>query len=46
MNDEWENLSLVRLEIAQAHKEMVTMMIEKAFDLEETNKLTLGLELP
>ena len=44
--DPWENLSTIRKEMAQAHLEMITMMMEKSIDLAETNALTLGLELP
>ena len=46
IEDLWENLSTIRLEMAIAHKEMLNMMMEKSIDLAETNALTLGLELP
>ncbi len=46
MTDPWEGLGEARRYAALQHKDLCNKMVIAAIELAETNRLTLGLELP
>ncbi len=46
MTDLWDGLGEARMHAALLHKELCNEMVTAAIELAETNRLTLGLELP